>query len=1063
LRLIYFILLVKFVEMHKTILRLLVLILFTTVSFLQSANAQQSVARRWNELLLQAIREDFARPPIQARNLFHTSMAMYDAWTVYDTTAETLLLGKTYGGYYCPFEGISAPADVEAARRETISYAVYRILYRRFLYSPNAFSSISRFSSYMSELGYDPNFVSIDYGSGSPAALGNYIGYCVLSFGQSDGSNEQGNYANTTYTPVNPPLDMASSGNHTMVDPNHWQPLNLPGAIDQNGNPVPSIQRFQSPEWGRVVPFAMTPSDKDTFQRNGVNWYVYHDPGPPPMLDTTANGDASETFKWNNALVVAWNAQLDPTDSVLWDISPRGIGNNQMPFPQTLAEYQAFYDFNNGGMTGANGHALNPKTGQPYAAQVVPRGDYTRVLAQFWADGPNSETPPGHWFAIFNTVMDHPDFVRKFNGKGGVLPRLEYDVKAYLVLGGAVHDAAIAAWGIKGWYDNGRPITNLRYMADKGQSSDPDLPHYHPAGVPIVPGVIELVQAGDPLAGAIGENIGKIKFYTWRGPSYINDPTTDIAGVGWILAENWWPFQRKTFVTPPFGGYISGHSTYSRSAAEALTLLTGDAYFPGGMSEFHVAANSGFLGLEKGPSVDVTLQWATYRDASDQTSLSRIWGSIHPPVDDIPGRIVGAQCGIGSYNAAKALFYNDVDGDGFFSFEDCDDANPAIFPGATEMCDGIDNDCDGLIDNHLITTTYYVDADGDGFGADLGVIDTCLVAAPAGYVTNNFDCDDQNPAIYPNATEICDGIDNDCNSLADDGLTFFTHYTDGDGDGFGDATAPISTCINQAPVGYVDNGLDCDDGNPDINPGAAEMCDGIDNNCNGMADENLEIFTYYRDQDGDQFGGQDLLITSCQTGIPAGYAGNNADCDDTNPEIFPGAPELCDDLDNNCDGAIDENLTIYAYYTDGDGDGYGNPAKGFTSCLFPAPISFVDNGLDCNDDDPEIHPGVAEVAGDGVDNNCDGLVDISATRNPMSVARVFPNPVQDILRIEADVEGVLHYEVVNASGQRVESGEATFRRGVTTLPFDREIPGVYVLRLFDTDNKNLVFFQVIKM
>ena len=186
--------------MHKTILRLLVLILFTTVSFLQSANAQQSVARRWNELLLQAIREDFARPPIQARNLFHTSMAMYDAWAVYDTTAETLLLGKTYGGYYCPFEGISAPADVEAARRETISYAVYRILYRRFLYSPNAFSSISRFSSYMSELGYDPNVVSIDYGSGSPAALGNYIGYCVLSFGQSDGSNEQGNYANTFVT-----------------------------------------------------------------------------------------------------------------------------------------------------------------------------------------------------------------------------------------------------------------------------------------------------------------------------------------------------------------------------------------------------------------------------------------------------------------------------------------------------------------------------------------------------------------------------------------------------------------------------------------------------------------------------------------------------------------------------------------------------------------------------------------------------------------------------------------------------------------------------------------------
>jgi membrane-associated phospholipid phosphatase len=128
-----------------------------------------------------------------------------------------------------------------------------------------------------------------------------------------------------------------------------------------------------------------------------------------------------------------------------------------------------------------------------------------------------------------------------------------------------------------------------------------------------------------------------------------------VAGVGWVLASEWTPYQLKTFVTPPFGGYISGHSTYSRAAAEALTLLTGTPFFPGGMGTFEVKANSNFLRVEKGPSVDVILQWATYRDASDQTSLSRIWGGIHPPFDDIPGRLIGAKVGVAAFH--KAMEY----------------------------------------------------------------------------------------------------------------------------------------------------------------------------------------------------------------------------------------------------------------------------------------------------------------------------------------------------------------------------------------------------------------------
>lgn len=157
------------------------------------------------------------------------------------------------------------------------------------------------------------------------------------------------------------------------------------------------------------------------------------------------------------------------------------------------------------------------------------------------------------------------------------------------------------------------------------------------------------------LAGQNNENVGKIKLKAWRAHDYIGNPDTDVAGVGWILADNWWPYQRPTFVTPPFAGYISGHSTFSRAAAEVMTLLTGDEYFPGGMGEFYAHRNQ-YLVFEDGPSTDIVLQWATYRDASDQCSLSRIWGGIHPPIDDIPGRILGQKIGVAAFKHAERYF-----------------------------------------------------------------------------------------------------------------------------------------------------------------------------------------------------------------------------------------------------------------------------------------------------------------------------------------------------------------------------------------------------------------------
>ncbi|MGK7388928.1 MAG: DUF6851 domain-containing protein [Candidatus Cyclobacteriaceae bacterium M2_1C_046] len=635
------------------LLKSLVITFFLSIVLCSYADAQHSVARKWNEVLLTAIRNDFARPPMHARNLFHVSAAMYDAWTVYGSTGTTWMLGKTNGNYFCPFEGISIPPDIESAKEEAISYAAYNIILHRFKNSPGKFETFQIARDLMIELGYDPDLTTTDYSDGLPSSLGNYIARSFIEFGLQDGSYEEDFYQNQFYTPVNPPLMINDGGNPFLIDPNRWQPLYLETFIDQSGNVVPSgANNFLAPEWGGVFPFALNSTVEKIYERDGFQYKVYHDPGPPPYIKEDGSGLSSE-YKWGFALVSKWAAHLDHTDGVMWDISPASIGNIQ-ELPTTLKDQRVFYDEKNGGDQSV-GHAVNPHTGQSYAPQIVPRGDYTRVLAEFWADGPDSETPPGHWFSILNYVNDHPELVRKYKGEGQEIDPLEWDIKAYFTLGGAMHDAAIACWGIKGWYDYIRPVSAIRYMADQGQSSDNNLPNYSPMGLPLSKGFIELVEAGDPLEGVDGENVGKIKLYTWRGPDYIDDPTIDVAGVGWILAENWWPYQRPTFVTPPFAGYTSGHSTYSRAAAEVLTFLTGDEYFPGGMGEFHAKKNE-FLVFERGPSMDVTLQWATYRDAADQCSLSRIWGSIHPPQDDIPGRIIGRNIGVKASYYAEQYF-----------------------------------------------------------------------------------------------------------------------------------------------------------------------------------------------------------------------------------------------------------------------------------------------------------------------------------------------------------------------------------------------------------------------
>ena len=628
-------------------------LLFGLGAVSRAQSAPESVARLWNEQLLQAIRGDFARPTVHARNLLHTSIALYDSYAVYGGQYEPVLLGKTFGSQFTPRPEFAIPADVALARRTTMSYAAYRLIRHRFGQSPGRRATYARVDSLMNALGHNTQFRSTDFSGGDPAALGNWIAEQIIEFGFTDGANEDAGYAPIDYAPVNPPLVVNEFGNPDVVDIDRWQPLSLNTFIDQSGNVIPgSQQTFIGPEWGSVVPFALRDEDLTLESRDGLTWRLYHDPGPPP---TMADPDTRAFFQRANEMVIRWSALLDPRDTTTIDISPATMGDHLRDLPER-DDYWSYYREVIGGDE-VGGLSLNPATGLPYAPNRVRQADYYRVLAEFWADGPDSETPPGHWFTILNYVLDQPETVMRWRGQGPELSREAYTLQAYLSLAGAVHDAAIAAWGAKGYYDASRPVSVIRYMAEKGQRSDPNLPRYHPEGLALIPGQAELVLAGDPLAGDDGEYVNEVKVRAWRAHDAIGDPLIDAAGVDWVLAKAWWPYQLRTFVSPPFAGYVSGHSTFSRAAAEVMTHFTGSAYFPGGLGTFDAPRRT-FLKFESGPSEDLQLTWATYRGAADEVSLSRIYGGIHAPYDDLPGREIGIAVGLDAVSYAEKLFDN---------------------------------------------------------------------------------------------------------------------------------------------------------------------------------------------------------------------------------------------------------------------------------------------------------------------------------------------------------------------------------------------------------------------
>lgn len=577
------------------------------VSLLPVHAAEPSVARIWNEQNLGAIRLSFPDPPVHSRNLFHVSVAMYDAWAAYDPLA----VG------YLTHEKAEAPGTVAEARHEAVTYAAYRLLSYRYVThrhpitpQESAEASELAFEAQMADFGYDPDVTTTE--GSSPAAVGNRVAAAVLAYAATDDSKEDEGYEDETYEPVNAPLVLVDPGT-VMVDPNRWQPLAFEKRVSQGGGIVlDSIQTFLGSHWGGVRPFAL-------HYEEGAS--LYHDPGAPPYL----NGVGDAEFKDNNLDVIRFSSVLDPDAGTMIDCSPATFGNNTL-------------GFNNG-----TGYDSNPVTGEPYEKNMINLADFGRVLAEFWADGPHSETPPGHWNTLANKMVDHPDFVARIGGTGPILDPLEWDVKMYLPLNGAVHDVSVAVWGCKRVYDYVRPISSIRYLGQRNE-------------LPLEPGLVEIITEESSAFGErhehLGAYVGQTAIYAWGGEP--DDAETQYTGSEWILPEDWLPYQRATFVTPAFAGYVSGHSAFSRAAAEVLTHMTGSPYFPGGMGTHTVEAGS--LEFEKGPSTEVTLQWATYYDAADQAGISRLYGGIHVAPDDGPGRIIGSQCGLDSWALAQQYY-----------------------------------------------------------------------------------------------------------------------------------------------------------------------------------------------------------------------------------------------------------------------------------------------------------------------------------------------------------------------------------------------------------------------
>ncbi len=384
--------------------------------------------------------------------------------------------------------------------------------------------------------------------------------------------------------------------------------------------------------------------------------------------------------------------------------------------------------------------------------------------------------------------------------------------------------------------------------------------------------------------------------------------------------------------------------------------------------------------------------WAEGEDCDDSAA------AINPDADERCDEVDNDCDGdIDEDDAVDALvWWVDADGDGYgdASVEqsaceqrsglvepsgdaDCDDGDAAIHPGADEYCNEVDDDCDGDIDetDAVDASSWYHDGDGDGYGDPDDERVAC--DAPSGCVSDNTDCDDAVASANPGADERCNDQDDDCDGTVDedDAVDASVWWADTDGDGYGDSDTTTNAC--EQPSGYVipSGSADCDDTDSGVHPGATEICDGVDEDCDGDVDEGAtDVATWYRDDDGDGYGDASRDLEVCEQ--PSGYADNDTDCDDTDSSINPGVAETCNEVDDDCDGLVDDDDTSVTgtstWYSDADGDGFGDASSSTDAC--DQPSGYGSDSTDCDDGDAAVNPDASETC-NSIDDDCDGLVD----------------------------------------------------------------------------------------